>query len=200
MPKVSQAHLDARRGQILDAAVTCFARQGFHRTTMQDIVAQSQLSPGAIYNYFDGKEEIITAIADERHERERALFAEAARQSSVAAALTHLRDAFFGHLDDPKERQRRRVGIQLWVEAQRSPKIHRLVRRGIDQPRTLLRALIAKGQRRKEIARDLDADATARLMIAVFHGFVLQLDWDNRAAVQPYLEVLEALLRRLVEP
>ncbi len=48
MPKVSQAHLDARRSQILAAAVACFARKGLHRTTMQDIVTQSQLSPGAI--------------------------------------------------------------------------------------------------------------------------------------------------------
>jgi TetR/AcrR family transcriptional regulator, transcriptional repressor of aconitase len=48
MPKVSQAYWDARRAQILDAAIVCFARQGFHRATMDDIVHQSKLSPGAI--------------------------------------------------------------------------------------------------------------------------------------------------------
>jgi AcrR family transcriptional regulator len=49
MPKVSRAHLDARRRQILDAAAACFAQQGFHRTTMQDVVRRARLSPGAIY-------------------------------------------------------------------------------------------------------------------------------------------------------
>ncbi|HUI24721.1 MAG TPA: TetR/AcrR family transcriptional regulator [Candidatus Kryptonia bacterium] len=200
MPKVSQAHLDARRSQILDAAVVCFAREGFHRATMQDIVAQSKLSPGAIYNYFASKEEIIEAIADERHAREQAFIAEAQGASSVAAALLHLRDAFFSGLEDPEERRRRRVGIQLWAEAQRNPRILKLVRRGLDQPRTLLSALIAAGQRRKEIPRDLDPDATARFMIAAFHGFVLQLDWDSRAAVRPYIEVLDTVLRRVLAP
>jgi AcrR family transcriptional regulator len=198
MPKVSQAHRDARRRQILEASITCFAREGFHRTTMQDIVAQSKLSPGAIYNYFDSKEDIIAAIADERHAREHAFIAEAQRESTLAAALRHIRDAFFSHLDDPDERRRRRVSIQLWAEAQRNPTILRLVRRGIDQPRHLLRALIVNGQRRKEIPRELDPDATARLMIAVFHGFVLQLDWDDQAKVEPYIALLDTVVRRLL--
>jgi TetR/AcrR family transcriptional regulator, transcriptional repressor of aconitase len=37
MPKVSEEHLDARRRRIVDAAIVCFARDGFHRATMQDI-------------------------------------------------------------------------------------------------------------------------------------------------------------------
>ncbi len=37
MPKVTDAHLEARRQQILDAASACFARQGFHQTSIQDL-------------------------------------------------------------------------------------------------------------------------------------------------------------------
>ncbi len=51
--------------RFLRAAVVCFAREGFHRTTIQDIVHESKLSPGAIYRYFASKEDIIVAIADE---------------------------------------------------------------------------------------------------------------------------------------
>src|SRR3989304_6177982 len=56
MPKVTEAHLEARRSQILDAAWTCFARKGYHQATMQDICQESGLSPGAIYRYFESKE------------------------------------------------------------------------------------------------------------------------------------------------
>jgi AcrR family transcriptional regulator len=199
MPRVSQAYLDARRAQILEAAIACFAREGFHRATIQDIVEQSGLSPGAIYNYFESKEEIIEAIADERHAKERALIAHAQEPSSVAEGLEQLRKAFFAPLSDPKERRRRRVGIQLWAEAQRSPRIHRIVRRGVDDTRRQLGALIAKAQRRGEIPRELEADALARMMIAVFQGFVLQIEWDAKARIEPYVEVLDLCMRRLLE-
>jgi AcrR family transcriptional regulator len=65
MPRVSQAHLDARRRQILDAARRCFVRNGFHATSMQDVLAEANLSAGAVYRYFRGKDEIIAAIAGE---------------------------------------------------------------------------------------------------------------------------------------
>jgi len=46
VPKVTQAHLDARREQILNAAVACFEDKGFHQTTMADICGEAELSPG----------------------------------------------------------------------------------------------------------------------------------------------------------
>jgi AcrR family transcriptional regulator len=62
MPKVSEEHLEQRRRQILDAARRCFIRQGVHATSMQDIMAESQLSAGAVYRYFKSKNDIIAAI------------------------------------------------------------------------------------------------------------------------------------------
>jgi AcrR family transcriptional regulator len=52
--RITAARASAQRERILDAALTCFAREGFHAATMQDIVAESGLSPGAIYGYFKG--------------------------------------------------------------------------------------------------------------------------------------------------
>ncbi|GIH20861.1 TetR/AcrR family transcriptional regulator [Rugosimonospora africana] len=74
MPKVSDAHRQARRREILDAAAACFARQGFHRTSMQDIVRESGISAGLVYRYFAGKDDVIAAIVGQWHEhRERLL-------------------------------------------------------------------------------------------------------------------------------
>ena len=76
MPKISEEKRQARRLQILDAATRCFARQGFHRTSMEDIIRKLKSSPGAVYCYFRGKTDIIAAIAEQRHNRESALLAE----------------------------------------------------------------------------------------------------------------------------
>jgi TetR/AcrR family transcriptional regulator, transcriptional repressor of aconitase len=198
MPKVSQSYLDARRSQILEAAIVCFSREGFHRATMQDIVRQSRLSPGAIYNYFESKEEIIEAIANERHAKEQLLMSEARKEADPAGVLKRIRDGFFGELRDPKERLRRRVGIQLWAEAQRNPAVLKIVRRGVNGPHKLLRAIISDAQRRREISDEVDADATARLMIAAFQGFVLQMEWDDQIKVEPYIQLLEIFLNPIV--
>jgi len=197
VPKVSQAYLDARRSEILNAAIICFSRDGFHRTTMQDIVKQSKLSPGAIYNYFESKEEIIEAIAEERHAKERAVLRAARKEPNVATVLLKVQDAFFGKLRDPKERRRRRVSIQMWAEGQRNPRILKMVRRGVNGPYQVLRSILLEARRRGEISKEVDADAAARLMIAAFQGFVLQNEWDGRVRVKPYLKLLERFLKSL---
>jgi TetR/AcrR family transcriptional regulator, transcriptional repressor of aconitase len=197
VPKVSQSYLDARRAQILDAAVVCFSREGFHQTTMKDIVKQSKLSPGAIYNYFESKEQIIEAIAKERHAKERLLLTEARKNSNIASVLERIRDAFFGELRDPNERLRKRVSIQMWAEAQRNPRILKIVRRGVDGPRKLLSAIISDAQRKGEISIEVDPNAAARFMIAAFQGFVLQMEWDRKINEQPYLRLLDTFLKSL---
>src|SRR5882757_6875505 len=63
MSRVSQAHLDARRRHILDAARRCFVRNGFHATSMADLLAEAEMSAGGLYRYFNSKDDIVTAIA-----------------------------------------------------------------------------------------------------------------------------------------
>src|SRR5207253_2045532 len=64
----SDSGLD-RRTQILDAAVVCFAKRGFHQASMHDISAEAGISVGLIYRYFQNKEAVISAMAD-RHKQE----------------------------------------------------------------------------------------------------------------------------------
>jgi AcrR family transcriptional regulator len=64
-PKVPQAYMDARRKEIIQAAYKCFFTKGFHNTTMQDIFDAANLSPGAVYNYFPSKEDLVIATVKE---------------------------------------------------------------------------------------------------------------------------------------
>lgn len=193
MPKVSDAHREARRRQILDSAIACFARDGFHRTSMQHIVAEARLSPGAIYRYFSSKEDIIEAIADERHARESTLLAEALTAPDVREALHRVTHAYFDWLKDPAEQRRRRVTVQVWAEALRNQRIAAIVERGAAQ-RHPATALFRAAQERGALAPDLDPDALSRLMLAVIQGFILQQAWDPSADVDRYVHVLDALI------
>jgi AcrR family transcriptional regulator len=198
MPKVSEEHLNARRTQIVDAAVVCFARDGFHRATIQDICREADLSPGAVYRYFTGKDEIIEAIADERHAREAGFLGGAREAGGGYEGLRALGRAFFSSLADPDERRRRRLGVQVWAEALRNPAIHKLVMRGVDRPRRAIAELVREAQERGEVPSELDPDAVARVVIALFQGFVLQQAWYERVDVAAYLETVETMFDALL--
>lgn len=64
MPKVPEAYLEARRGEILEAARRAFTRKGTQTTTMVEIAEEAGLTPGAIYRYFPNKERLIAACFD----------------------------------------------------------------------------------------------------------------------------------------
>src|SRR3954452_4745458 len=69
MPLTQTEPILDRPTQILDAAIVCFARRGFHLTSMHDISAEAGISVGLIYRYFQNKEAVIAAMAD-RHTKE----------------------------------------------------------------------------------------------------------------------------------
>ena len=69
MPTLTASPSADRRQQILAAAMVCFAKRGFHQTSMHDISAEAGISVGLIYRYFENKEAVISAMAAE-HKQE----------------------------------------------------------------------------------------------------------------------------------
>ncbi|HTO06541.1 MAG TPA: helix-turn-helix domain-containing protein [Myxococcota bacterium] len=55
---------EASRDAILDAALRCFAKRGYHETSVDDIAARAKLSKGAVYWHFAGKRELFLALMD----------------------------------------------------------------------------------------------------------------------------------------
>jgi AcrR family transcriptional regulator len=197
MPRVSQSYLEARRRQIMDAAITCFAREGFHRATMQDIVAETGLSAGAIYRYFPSKEDIVAAIAAEHHAAEAAALAEAGSGGDVAAARRHRVGVSLGRLADPAEQRWRRVTVQVWGEALRNDRVLGIVRGGLDEPVQILAGLFRRGQRDGSLPPALDPDGAARVCASIFQGLVLQQAWDPGLDVEAYITAVLALIDAL---
>ncbi len=197
MPKVSPEHTEARRRQILDAAARCFSQRGFHRTTLKDIISESGLSAGAIYNHFSAKDEIVDAIAQERHARETALLAEALDESHKPLDLHELARAFFASFASAEQMESRRVGVEVWAEALRNPEMLTIVRRGVDEPRRVLARVITDSQERNELPAAIDPDGLARLMVAIFQGFVLQQAWDPDTDIEQYLATVDVVISAL---
>jgi AcrR family transcriptional regulator len=64
------------REALLDAAMALFSRQGFDRTTVEEIADACEVSPRTFFRYFPTKEDVLFADAEARRERLLAAIAE----------------------------------------------------------------------------------------------------------------------------
>ena len=200
MPKISQAKRDARQQQILDAALACFSENGFHQTGMADIVRRSGLSHGAVYLYFQSKDDLIEALAVDRHRQEALLNAVAAYADDPVEGLRALVRGYAQALTDPGGEPMRRVGVNGWAEALRNERVRASVIEGIDVPRSVIVALIERAQSEGLLSRDLSADAIAQTLIATFQGFLLQAVWKQPIDVDACITVIDRMLAGLAQP
>jgi TetR/AcrR family transcriptional regulator, fatty acid metabolism regulator protein len=51
-----------KRGQILRAAITTFARSGYHGSRVSDVATEAGVAYGLVYHYFGSKEDLLEAI------------------------------------------------------------------------------------------------------------------------------------------
>jgi AcrR family transcriptional regulator len=199
MPRLSAARRSARRRQILDGALRCFARVGFSAATMGDIAAAAGLSAANLYRHFASKDALVEAIALDRHRRESALIDAAFEGMPAPAALHGLCDSYLAWLRDPDERLRRRVGVGVWAHGLHDPQAGAVMRRGMNQHRRLARHL-ADAKRRGELPASFDTASVARLLLAVFQGVILQQAYEPRLALGPIAATVHRLVDGLTSP
>jgi AcrR family transcriptional regulator len=194
MPKISQAQRDARQHQILDAALACFSENGFHQTGMADIVKRSGLSHGAVYLYFQSKDDIIEALAVDRHRQETILNAVTDPIEDPIAALRALIRAYAHWLTDPGAEPTQRVSVNGWSEALRNERVRAGVVKGIDAPRQVITDLIERAQSKGLWDRAVNPDAVARALIALFQGFLLQKVWKEPLDIDAIVNAVDQML------
>ena len=86
MPKVSPEHLEARRKEILDGARRAFAEHGYEGATVARLEEATGLSRGAIFHYFENKNDLFVELAMEMNTR----FGDLLLESGVDAAFRAL--------------------------------------------------------------------------------------------------------------
>ncbi|MCH8205429.1 MAG: TetR/AcrR family transcriptional regulator [Chloroflexi bacterium] len=192
-PKVTEAHREARRQQILEASFACFAREGFHQTTMQDICREAELSPGAVYGYFQGKEDIIHASFEQCQAHALEVIGSATRQEDTVAVLDQLVE-HMSVLDAAEAAVWLRMTVQLWAEALRSPALmdaHSKVFHDIW--RQALTGIFSRARDLGEIDPDLDPQAVAQVLMSLWHGLELQKALYPELDISKYGAVVRAM-------
>lgn len=194
MTKVTQAHIDARTNVIRDAAEKVFADKGFAGATMADIAREAGLSAGAIYRYFPSKEALIEALSDEQAARNAQIVESIRSKGDTATVLHSLADTFFRALEDPDGFLDQCIEFELTSEARRNPQIRDARHRSYASLVQGFTAVIRRGQADGVINNNVDADSTARLMVAAFEGLTMQLAVGEAVNVRKYTKVLKAMM------
>ncbi|HEV8575226.1 MAG TPA: TetR family transcriptional regulator [Dehalococcoidia bacterium] len=171
MPKVTEAYLEARRAEILDAAWRCLARKGYHQTTMQDVCEESGLSYGAIYRYFASKEEILHAIFERIAEVSNAIVEQAHTQTADPRnALEAIGRVTFSYFDQPNFEFVTRTDIEIWPEMMRNDVLRERFREGVLYWHEVVSGLLSEAQRRGKLRPDVEPKAVAALDMCAFEG------------------------------
>ena len=193
MPKIAEEVRAARRDQIIAAALACFARAGYHATTMADVAAQAGLSKGTPYLYFESKEALFIALHEEwdcgaagRINAAVAALPEAGRRSprrilhAVAAAVA---DHVVAHPETC------RVLMEARAQAAHEPAIAATIQAADARTHERLESLIASGVEAGEWSHGTDPALQARLFTAGLYGLMAQwhlapgsFSWDAAAA------------------
>jgi AcrR family transcriptional regulator len=193
MPRVSEAHLAARRQQILNAARICFLRNGFHTTSMQDVIAEAGLSVGAVYRYFKSKNDIVEAIAEQYasqvSELLAALIDDPERSlADVMQGAVGVIDANIGP-DGPM-----RLAVQVWAEALRDARVGEIAEHVYSRLRGNFVTVARRAVETGELPADTDPEATGAALFSLVIGYGLQKMLTGRPDHDTYVKGLRTLL------
>jgi TetR/AcrR family transcriptional repressor of uid operon len=202
MPLPHTDSLPDRRSQILDAALVCFAKRGFHQTSMHDISAEAGISVGLIYRYFENKEAVISAMAD-RHKKEISDMLQRARQAPTL--LESLEILFTAHCCEDAPQVVSAFVVDLYAEASRNPHVADLVRDVLQTAMAGVTELISRAPEAHNTTRGGSPIEVAELIFAVARGMLMldvlrpqEMTATERRNRQ--LEVTRKLWRLLFKP
>jgi AcrR family transcriptional regulator len=192
VPKIAERARAARREQIIAAGLACFARCGYHATTMADVAAQAGVSKGTPYLYFAGKEALFLALHEEWDcgTRQRVDAAIAALPDADRRSPRRVLHAFAAAIaaQVTAEPQTCRVLMEARAMAAHEAAIAAAVRAADTRVDQQLTELITAGIRAGEWPDGTDPALAARLFTAGLYGLMAQwhlapgsFSWDAAA-------------------
>ena len=182
---------DDRHAQILAAAERCFARAGFHRTTMNDIAGEAGMSAGNLYRYFDSKDEVVAQLCAKDRADIGLGFAAMMDAPDPFAAF----EALGRHhlVDEPRERAI--LIAEIWAEAARNPRIAEMGRALDEDIRSRLTQFVTGLGARGLIPPPGDPSALVSVIMVMVDGVIANRARCPAFDPAPFVPRISAILR-----
>jgi AcrR family transcriptional regulator len=183
-----------RRAEILAAAQRCFAQNGFHQTSMQEICAAAGMSPGNLYRYFPSKEAIIAGIAERDRAEVGAQFANAQFTTDFFATFAALARHHF------VERTAEEVGLcaEIMTESRRNPTIAKIMQDFDQEVRERLISMLRTAAERGDISAAIDFEGVVTMMMVIADGVwwrrAVDLNFNAEAVLPIFMDITRYML------
>ncbi len=186
------------RQEILNSAITLFARRGILATTMAELARAIHMTPGALYWHFPTKEDLLLAAIEELHQRFVASFEPMLNQGAKWTAHQQLK-GFVEHtgrfLQDNREHGifYGMVGAEA---AENSADVAQALRDALQVYVLAVAGIIKYGQSKtKEFRADVDAMTLANAIIFGNIGLVVQHNlFRDTLSYQPMVQTLSTMV------
>ncbi len=186
MPKVSLEYKENTRDRILGSAKLLFEQKGYHETSMDDIVKTSGLSKGAIYGYFESKEELLGSLHDKEYaellHRAENLMTE---ETSATSKLEKIAEIYFLSHDE-LSREQCRMSVQFSAASLSIKPIHGEVESQFEKLHAVISSILKEGIRNGEFKKGIDTDAISSILFSTFKGLTVlwattdtEIDWKR---------------------
>ncbi|WP_066307997.1 TetR/AcrR family transcriptional regulator [Bacillus sp. FJAT-29814] len=171
MPVVSDDYKKNKKALILKSAFECFAEKGFQVATMEDIVKHSNISKGAIYNYFSSKDEIYIELMNQRtSESINKLKDELGRFTTSHEKLEHLFNTYSDVNKTSDYVNMTKVHIEFWLYSTRKDELRTIMISRFNMYKDLFKTIIDEGIKNGEFSKKTNSEELSLIFWGVMDG------------------------------
>jgi AcrR family transcriptional regulator len=200
-PKKRQRPTRAQtRQRLLKAAGEVFALRGYDRASLDDVAAAADLTKGAVYSSFAGKDDLFYALMRERVDERLALVTAAVERQATVRDTT--RDAGRGLAQlMSSQRDWHLLFIEFWARAVRDPELHDEFARERRSVRGLIARFLEARAAEAKVNLPAPADQLAVVVLALSNGIAIEhLADPDTVDPSTFGVALGLLLDRLLTP
>ncbi|MEW5874817.1 MAG: TetR/AcrR family transcriptional regulator [Candidatus Zixiibacteriota bacterium] len=196
-PSRKERERQSRRLEIVHAARTVFARHGFNSATLEEIAERAEFGKGTLYNYFDSKDDLFTAVMDDLFHDVRAIAEEVtvnggALEETLLDYATRLIDYYRENYPFCRLLMREWLHTEPEAVDRRVAQVQRRVR-DVAAP---LAQFFRRATRNGEMHRG-DPDIRANLFVGLIHHYYMHVAAPNpptsRRAVSAHARLVVSL-------
>ncbi|MBI3584916.1 MAG: TetR/AcrR family transcriptional regulator [Nitrospinae bacterium] len=174
---------EIRKQQILESAIRCISRQGYHQTTMDDIASEAGLSKGALYWYFKSKDEILTAMCRQQCDEHLQILSHFADQKmSIKELALKTGDKILESLIN--EPDQCKMSFEFWALTDENEQVKRSQYEVHKIWQETVSNLIKSGIKKGEIKPNVNVKELSIALLAIFDGIIIAYSIDKTLNVK----------------